>query len=66
MIGAKDGWMGYVDTSPVKVYQFENDSAYKKAVDRFGDMLSKCPKVGNFVLDCSEEDVQKAFQNIGK
>lgn len=65
MIGAKDGWMGYVnDTSVVKVYLFENESAYQKAVENFGDLLSEMPKLGNFVLECKNEDVQNAFKAL--
>lgn len=64
MIGAKDGWIGYVnDTTVVKVYQFD-DSSYKKAVDSYGEMLSEMPKVGDFVLECKNEDVKNAFENI--
>lgn len=67
LIGAKDGWMGYVNgenRSVVKVYQYEDDKAYQQALKDYEDVLSPMPKVGNFVLECSNEDVLNAFSNI--
>ena len=63
MIGAQDGWIGYVNDSPVKVYQYDNDS-YKEACDAWGELITSCPKKGDFVLDCSQEEVIAAFNNL--
>lgn len=67
MIGASDGWMGYInETSPVKVYEFENEKAYKDVSETFGELMEGLPKNGNFVLECNDESVKEAFENIGK
>lgn len=67
MIGAEDGWIGYLNgTTPVKVYQYENENTYKEAVESFGELMGDFPKNGNFVLECNDTAVTEAFENIGK
>ena len=67
MIGAEDGWIGYLNgTTPIKVYQYENENAYKEAVEAFGELMGDFPKSGNFVLECNDSAVTEAFENIGK
>lgn len=65
MVGADDGWIGYINgTIPVKVYQYESDKAYKDAVKVFGDLMGEWPKIGGFVLECKDTEVQNAFLEI--
>lgn len=65
MVGAEDGWIGYIDeTKPVKVYRFSDEKAYKEAAESF-DMIKDWPRVGNFVLECNDSGVQEAFAKLG-
>lgn len=66
MIGAKDGWMGYIDGSPVKLYEYESKSQYDKAIETYGDLIQNWPKAGNFVLECQNEAVVTAFEDLAK
>ena len=68
LIGAQDGWMGYATHGSqiaVKVYQYENESSYQEALKNYGETIENMPKVGAFVLDCSDEDITNAFLNAG-
>lgn len=66
MIGAKDGWIGYINGAPVKVYEYENNASYEKAVEDYGTLIESWPKAGNFVLECNLPDVTTAFENLAK
>lgn len=67
MIGAKDGWMGYLEgTTPVKVYEYENQKSYDEAVETFGGIMGDFPKNGNFVLECNDSAIIEAFESIGQ
>lgn len=66
MIAAEDGHMGYLNgSSPVKIYEYKDEAAYKKAVEDF-PMIKDWPKAGLFVLECSNEDVRAAFNSLIK
>lgn len=65
MIGAEDGWIGYInETQPVKVYRFADEKAYKDASESLATM-KEWPRVGNFVLECNDPTVQEAFNKLG-
>ena len=67
MIGAKDGWAGYLEgTTPVKVYEYENQESYDEAVETFGEIMGDFPKSGNFVLECNDSAVTEAFESTGQ
>ena len=66
MIGACDGWIGYIEGSPIKVYEFENQDQYDKALETYGGLIEEWPKAGNFVLECQNESVVTAFENLTK
>lgn len=68
MISADDGWIGYLYVGEtryvVKVYQYLDDKTYEEAVEGF-DIMEPWPKVGQFVLECDNPDVQAAFLALG-
>ncbi len=67
MIGASNGWMGYLnDTTPVKVYQYESKDKYEESKETFAPMMDEWPVVGTFVLECSDTSVQDAFSALSQ
>lgn len=65
MIGAQDGWMGYLNgTTPVKVYQYESADVYGDAKDTYAPLMDNWPVAGTFVLECNDDSVVAAFSAL--
>ncbi|MCI9553019.1 MAG: hypothetical protein HFE94_05740 [Acutalibacter sp.] len=64
MIYASDGWISYFkETHPVKIYKYTNADNDKKAGKDY-EFMRDYPKIGEFVLECSEPSVQAAFNSL--
>jgi len=63
MIQAVDGVIFYIDGSPVKIYQYADEDAYKKAVEGF-PMLEDMTKNGLFVAESSSQELLEFFSTI--
>lgn len=63
LVGANDAVIFYLDNSPVKIYQYASEkdlSQAKKDYEIIKDFVSN----GRFLLETSNEDVQKIFENV--
>ena len=59
MVGAKDGVMFYMDTNPVKIYEFASTEELDKAQKDFA-FIKDWPINGLFALETNESNESKA------
>jgi len=65
MIGAKDGVMAYFNGKVFKIYQYENEKAYKQALKDF-PIVKSMTRNGLFVAESNSEELLEIFKSIPK
>lgn len=66
MIGAADGVIFYMgENQVVKIYEYDSNASYKKGLEALPQMKD-WPKVGNLVLETSNEDARSIFNSLAK
>lgn len=63
-IGASDGVIFYIDNSPVKLYEYSSEKAFKKAMNEYGDIIKDFPRINLTFLDTNSEDAKNIFISI--
>ena len=63
MIGAKDGEMFYLNDEPVKLYIFESQQAYEKALNEFS-ILENMPKKDLVIIDTNSSQALDIFNSL--
>lgn len=64
MIGAKDGVIFYIDTSVVKIYEYESEKSLSEAQETYKDVVKDWPVNGKFLLETSSEKAIEIFNGI--
>jgi hypothetical protein len=63
LIGAKDGITFYMDSNPVKIYEYESKAKLDKAEKDF-PIMSDWTVNGLFVLESSQDKASEIFKNV--
>lgn len=64
MIGAKDGVIFYIDSSVVKIYEYESEKKLSEAQETYKDVVKDWPVNGKFLLETSDEKAIEIFNGI--
>lgn len=64
MIGAVDGVIFYLGTSPVKIYEYKSSKDIKIAKDKFSPLMDDFPIKGRYVLESSNEKAREIFNSV--
>jgi len=65
MINASDGVIFYIDGKVVKIYEFASEKDYKKGLESV-PAIKDWPKIGNVVLETSNERAVEIFSALEK
>ena len=63
MIGAKDGVIFYVESQPVKIYEFDSEKTIKEAEEAL-PAIKDWDRNGLFLLETSNEKSKEIFNNV--